>query len=57
MQTLSGGVSDRHDGRAGQIVMGMTVHHMCPLKDTWKNERPLETGSLTTRMVVQDGPS
>ena len=48
-----GGVSDHHDGQAGRTVVGMTVHHMCPLKDTWKkNERPLETGSLTTRTVV-----
>ena len=34
METLRGGVSDRHDGRAGRTVVGMTVRHMCPLKDT-----------------------
>ena len=39
METLRGGVSDRHDGRAGWTVVGMTVHHMCPLKDTWKKMR------------------
>ena len=53
METLSRGVSDRHHGRAGWTVERMTVRHMCPLKDTWKNERPLRTGSLTTRLVVQ----
>ena len=58
MKTLKRGVSDSHDGHAGQTVVGMTVRHMCPLKNTWeKNERPLETGSLSSMTVVQDGPS
>ena len=39
MVTLSRGVSDRHDGLARWTVMGMAVHHMCPLKDTWKKMR------------------
>ena len=57
METLRRGVSDRYDGHAGRTVVGTTVRHMCPLKDTWKkNVRPLETGYLTTRTVVQDGP-
>ena len=28
------GVSDRNDGQAGRTIVGMTVRHMCPLKDT-----------------------
>ena len=36
METLRRGVSDRHDGHAGQTVVGTTVRHMRPLKDTWK---------------------
>ena len=34
METLRRGVSDRHDDHAGRTVMGMTIRHMCPLKDT-----------------------
>ena len=58
METLRRGVSDRHNGHGGWTVMGMTVCRARPFDDTKKNgERPLETGSLTTRTVVQDGPS
>ena len=57
METLRRGVSDRHDGYAGHTVVGTTVCHMCPLKNTWeKNERPFEIGSLTRMTVVQDRP-
>ena len=34
METLRRGVSDCHDGHPGRNVVGMTVLHMCPLKDT-----------------------
>ena len=34
METLRRGVSNRHDGHAGRTVVGITVHHMYPLKDT-----------------------
>ena len=34
METLRRGVSYRCDGHARQTIMGMTVRHMCPLKDT-----------------------
>ena len=54
-QTLRRGVSDRHNGHAGRTFVKTTVRHMCPLKNTQKNgERPLEIGSLTTRMVVEE---
>ena len=57
METLRRGVSDRHDGYVGHTVVGTTVCHMCPLKNTWeKNERPFETGSLSRMTVVQDRP-
>ena len=36
METHRTGVSDRHDGHAGWTVVGMTVCHMCLLKDIWK---------------------
>ena len=52
METVRRGVSDRHNGHAGWTVVGMTVRRTCPFEDTYKNgERPLETGSLTTRTV------
>ena len=58
MEILRRGVSDRHDGYAGQIVEGMMVHHRCVYKRTLgKSWKPLGIGSLTTRTVVQDGPS
>ena len=34
METHRRGVSDLHDGHEGRTVVGMTVRHMCPLKDT-----------------------
>ena len=34
METLSRGVSDHHDGCAGQTVDGMTVRRKCPSEVT-----------------------
>ena len=35
-ETLRKRVSHNQNGCEGQTVVGMTVHHMCPLKDTRK---------------------
>ena len=58
------GVSDRYDGHAGRTIVGMTVCHVCPLKDTWKKMRdPWKKGlCLASRLCRTDrrgydGPS
>ena len=58
METLRRGVSDPHDGHARTACRGYDgPSHVSVEGHREKNERPFETGSLTTRMVVQDGPS
>ena len=36
MEVLRRGVSNHHDGYAGQTVEGMMIRRRCPSKDTWK---------------------
>ena len=49
LEILRNRVFDNQNGCAGRTVVKTTVRHMCPLGNTWeKNERPLETRSLTT---------
>ena len=43
METHWRGVSYRHDGHAGQTVVG-TTGHKCPLKDTWEKMETLIRG-------------
>ena len=58
LEALIIGVSDHHDGRAGRIVVGVTVRRKCPSLDTWKIfGDPFLEGCLTVMTVVQDGPS
>ena len=44
METLRRGVSDCYDDHAGRTVVGTTVRHMCPLKETWKKMENLRGG-------------